>query len=126
MLNGPAFTDRTGHGQTTFPKFPRFAVAGPTATARLALMTAVGCAAATISDNRTICVQFLDGYAAQGGGGGNASPPPLFFSFFFKSDFVTVLYDAYPFSHRLKSQPCWTGMSLSWRGGGGGGGRGEG
>ena len=36
MLNGPAFTDRTGHGQTTFPEFPRFAMAGPTATARLA------------------------------------------------------------------------------------------
>ena len=63
MLNGPAFTDRTGHEQTTFPKFPRFAMAGPTATARLAQMTAVGCAAITVSDNRTICVQFLEGYA---------------------------------------------------------------
>ena len=119
MLNGPAFTDRTGHGQTTFPKFPRFAMAGPTATARLAQMTAVGCAAITVSDNRTIGVQFLEGYAAQRGV--NAPPPLNNFYIYFLSDIVTVLYHAYVFAPaKISALLVCNVTQLGWGEGGGG------
>ena len=48
----------------------------------------------------------------------------IYIFFFFVSDIVTLLYDAYSFLYRLKSQPGWTVTSLSLglgRGGGGGG-----
>ena len=98
MLNGPAFTDRTGHGQTTFPKFPRFAMAGPQPPrGLLKSVTAVGCAAVTISDNQTICVQFLDGYAAQRGV--NAPHPLNYFIYiYFFYPILSVLYHAYVFA----------------------------
>ena len=99
-------------------------MAGPTATARLAQMTAVGCAAITVSDNRTIGVQFLEGYAAQRGVN---APPPLnfFYLFFIFYPILSVLYHAYVFAQaKISALLVCTVMSLSWGwGGGGGGGR---